>query len=345
MKWWPECCVSGDMIRVRVGSIWHYGIFVSEDEVIEFGPPPINISATGNKENLIMSASIDEFSAGGIVERAILTREEQRKRIPPQKTVAIARSRIGEGGYDLIHNNCEHFAYKCVFGVDLSTQTQSVRDKWLNRPIFDVYIMNIPEEMEIHEVYPPNREKYINSISNQAGKAQRFAVWQLLEKAIARSFNTKFEDISFSENKGKWTCDKLQFSLSHTKGAVAVAVSNGCCGIDIENLEDFIQRHGDEDYLKKLAKRICTGKELGSVSSHRDLISMWTKKEAIFKCFGSGNFFSRKIDSLSHKSETRLIGSSDEYIVSVCGEKLEKMRVFIYENNEIKQINSETGRI
>ncbi len=341
MKWWPESCVSGDMIRVKVGSIWHYGIFVSEDEVIEFGPPPINISATGNKENLIMSASIDEFSAGGIVERAILTREEHRKRIPPKKTVAIARSRIGEGGYDLIHNNCEHFAYKCVFGIDLSTQTQSVREKWLNRPIFDVYIMNISDETEIHEVFPAQREEYIKKTSNQAAKIQRYGVWFLLEKAIARSFNMKIREISFSENKGKWSCDKLQFSLSHTKGAVAVVVSNGNCGVDIENLEDFICRHSDRDYFKKLAKRICTGKELPLVSSSEDLISFWTKKEAIFKCYGSGNFFSKKVDSFAHKSETKLLGSSNQYIISACGEKLEKMRVFIYENNEIRQINSD----
>ncbi len=342
MKWWPESCESGDMIRVKVGSIWHYGIFVSEDEVIEFGPPPVSISASGNKENRVMSASIDEFSAGGIVERAVLSRDEHRKRIPPKKTVAIARSRIGEGGYDLIHNNCEHFAYKCVFGIDLSTQTQSVREKWLNRPIFDVYYMNIPEDTEIREVYPQLREEYIKKTTNDAAKLQRYSVWFLLEKAITRSFNMKMDEISFSENKGKWSCDKLQFSLSHTKGAVAVAVSNGSCGVDIENLEDFISRHSDADYFKKLAKRICTLKELPLILSPEDLISFWTKKEAIFKCYGSGSFFSRKVDSFAHENETKLLGSSKQFVLSACGEKLEKMRVFVYENNEIRQINFNT---
>ena len=127
MKWWPETCQSGDMVRVRVGSIWHYGVFVSEDEVIEFGPPPVGEEALNNKEKYVIAASIEDFAAGGIVERAVLTREEQRKRIPPRKTVELARARIGEGGYDLIHNNCEHFAYRCVFGIELSTQAESVR--------------------------------------------------------------------------------------------------------------------------------------------------------------------------------------------------------------------------
>ena len=34
MKWWPESCVPGDMVRIAIGSVHHYGIFVSENEVI-----------------------------------------------------------------------------------------------------------------------------------------------------------------------------------------------------------------------------------------------------------------------------------------------------------------------
>ena len=129
MKWWPEQCVPGDMIRVRVGSVWHYGIFVSDGEVIEFGPPPVRLSAE-KPDFRVMAADIDDFAAGGIVERAVLDREEQKKRLPPEKTVAIARSRLGEGGYDLLHNNCEHFVNELVFGEKISRQEQAVRQKW-----------------------------------------------------------------------------------------------------------------------------------------------------------------------------------------------------------------------
>jgi hypothetical protein len=34
MKWQLTQPVAGDMIRVKLGSIYHYGVFVSEDEVI-----------------------------------------------------------------------------------------------------------------------------------------------------------------------------------------------------------------------------------------------------------------------------------------------------------------------
>ena len=37
MKWQLTQPVAGDMIRVKLGSIYHYGVFVSEEEVIQFG--------------------------------------------------------------------------------------------------------------------------------------------------------------------------------------------------------------------------------------------------------------------------------------------------------------------
>ena len=41
MKWEPTDCKTGDMVRIRLGSIYHYGVFLSEDEVVQFGYPPI----------------------------------------------------------------------------------------------------------------------------------------------------------------------------------------------------------------------------------------------------------------------------------------------------------------
>ena len=109
VKWWPSECKKGDMIRVRIGSIYHYGIFISEDEIIQFGLPPTALIP--ENEQRVCVCSIDEFACGSIVETAILDRNDQKRRYDADKTVRIARSRIGEGGYSLIHNNCEHFAY------------------------------------------------------------------------------------------------------------------------------------------------------------------------------------------------------------------------------------------
>ena len=130
MKWAPADCKSGDMIRISLGSFYHYGVFVSEDEVIQFGYPPLPEFREKNENITVGAVDIDEFSSGKIVEVAVLDRREKKRRIPPEKTVEIARSRIGEGGYNILHNNCEHFAYECVFGISKSTQEEYIRSMW-----------------------------------------------------------------------------------------------------------------------------------------------------------------------------------------------------------------------
>lgn len=130
MKWAPDKCKAGDMIRIPIGQFYHIGIFVSEDEVIQFGLPPIPENIMPNEQIAVVATDIDVFSCGKIVEVAKLDFKEKLRRYKPQKTVELARSRIGETGYNIIHNNCEHFAYECVFGVSYCSQEDELRQKW-----------------------------------------------------------------------------------------------------------------------------------------------------------------------------------------------------------------------
>lgn len=130
MKWAYKDCRSGDIIRVRLGSIYHYGIFVSSDEVIAFGLPP-TAENLGDPESIkVLATDIDVFACGRQIEVAELSLRERLSRRSPEKAVALARSRIGEGGYNLIHNNCEHFVNEVVFDRSESSQEQAVRQKW-----------------------------------------------------------------------------------------------------------------------------------------------------------------------------------------------------------------------
>ncbi len=124
MKWWPAECKSGDLIRVQIGSVWHYGVFVSEEEIIQFGKPPRG-PLIPPAEIMVCSTTIDEFSAGDTVEVAQLSLKEKLQRRSRTNTVQFARSKIGQKGYNLLHNNCEHFAMNCVFGHAVSLQAES----------------------------------------------------------------------------------------------------------------------------------------------------------------------------------------------------------------------------
>ena len=42
----------------------------------------------------------------------------------PKETVKRARSRLGEKAYNLLFNNCEHFAFWCKYGTSKSVQVE-----------------------------------------------------------------------------------------------------------------------------------------------------------------------------------------------------------------------------
>ena len=114
MKWTDKVPQYGDMIRVKVSFYYHYGIFVDENTVIQFGMP--DNSNTPPDDIAVMTAHINEFSNGEFVECAEPEKSEKKRRYPPEKTVALAMERVGEKGYNILSNNCEHFANECYFG-------------------------------------------------------------------------------------------------------------------------------------------------------------------------------------------------------------------------------------
>lgn len=118
---------AGQIIRTKVSFYYHYGIFVSEDEIIQFGLPTDPQKEAAQIKVLV--SDISTFLGGGQVETAVLDANEKRTVRKNADIVKIARSRIGEGGYDILHNNCEHFVNDCAFGKAESSFVNNVREK------------------------------------------------------------------------------------------------------------------------------------------------------------------------------------------------------------------------
>lgn len=117
----------GDMVRTKVKFYYHYGIFISEDEVVQFGLP--NDPLRSAQQIYVLSTDVHTFLQGGDMEVMVPDRNARKLMRTPERIVAMARQRIGEGGYDILHNNCEHFANDCVFGQPHSSFLQDVREK------------------------------------------------------------------------------------------------------------------------------------------------------------------------------------------------------------------------
>lgn len=314
------------MVRVRIGSLYHYGIFVSEDEVIQFGPPPVNGLRLNDSEIAVCFTDVYAFLNGGFMEVAVSDRSDKNKRRSAADTVASARSRLGEKGYNILYNNCEHFAYECAYGEKFCSQTQSLRDAFRQIPILDVYVAAIPDNCDFETVFPPARRQEIASCSNLAVKRQKYAVWKLLEYALKRTFGYDIRKLTFVKgDNGKWTSSACEFSLSHSNNAVAVALSRRSVGVDIE----AVAAVRDE-----LSARILTEAELATYSAlsadkQEYLSRKWTEKESLFKKFNEKNFCPSKIDVSGQNLRTeRLTVDGSEYFLTVASDDIAKFRLF-----------------
>ena len=330
MKWSPGECRRGDMIRVRLGSIYHYGVFVSEDEVIAFGLPPVGKYKDDPRRLVVCATDIDMFSCGEIVERAEPERTEKKKRVPPDKAVEAARSRLGETGYDLLYNNCEHFAYECVLGERHCSEEEDARKRWLSRPICDVYVAAIggePDVARIEAIEPPERRREIEKTANAPLRAAKVRDWEVLFFAAKRSLKLATEDAQFKKKHGgKWVCDKFEFSLTHTRSAVAVAVSNGAVGVDMEYPGEIAERT-DAERREAIMRRFFTGDEREFVGDDAGRFAeVFTKKEAAFKRAGKGSFFPSRLDTQKEPCATFRL--ADGAVISVCTDNAQSVRIY-----------------
>ena len=328
MNWEVTTPKSGDMIRVKAGSIYHYGIFVSEDEVIQFGLAPVARPLTKDCEVEVCATAIEDFLCGGFVEVAFPDKKESKKRKKPEETVTLAKKRLGEKGYHILYNNCEHFAYECAYGERYCSQAEDVRKLFRAFPVLDVYIAPLPEG-EIGEAYPKERAKEIENCQNERVKREKYFVWKLLEYALERSFGKKMKKLSFSKTKnGKWKTDcGMEFSLSHSEGALCVALSRKPVGVDIEPIalpktEKILDKIFTQSELT-VYNALHTDEEKAEYFSYK-----WTEKEAAFKSLDLPAF----LPALSHLGEVKTLSQTvcvqgKLYALSIAGESADKIKL------------------
>lgn len=119
--------VLGDHIRVeRYGGLYyHHGIYIGNNKVIHFAPLSggeiINWS-----EAKVIETSLEDFLKGGKVEVRQYTDAELIELYSPKEIVQNANHCLGYTNYNLIFNNCEHFANSCTTGKHRSPQIEEL---------------------------------------------------------------------------------------------------------------------------------------------------------------------------------------------------------------------------
>jgi hypothetical protein len=112
-----------DNYFVGLPAYQHYGVYIGNGNVIHFAPPEgKEISA---ENGIIHETSLEMFLKG----RALQVDTTIEKIFSDEEIVQRAYSRLNEMGYDLLTNNCEHFARWCVTGEHISYQVINSPDK------------------------------------------------------------------------------------------------------------------------------------------------------------------------------------------------------------------------
>jgi len=107
----------GDHIAVkRHGGLYkHHGIDLGDGHVIHFSGEPLN-----SKTPIVEKVAMEEFLKDGELE--VVRYSSNKKPFSAEETIQRAEKRLGEGRYNLLCNNCEHFASWCKNGKARSTQ-------------------------------------------------------------------------------------------------------------------------------------------------------------------------------------------------------------------------------
>jgi hypothetical protein len=112
-----------DNYFVGLNAYQHYGVYIGNKKVIHFAP--LEGQEISMKNGIIHETTLEKFLNG----RALQIDTQNEKKFSDNEIINRARSRLGEKGYDLVINNCEHFARWCVTGEHVSYQVNNFPEK------------------------------------------------------------------------------------------------------------------------------------------------------------------------------------------------------------------------
>lgn len=106
----------GDLIFVDHGLYKHFGIYINDDCVIHYDG---KLDDRFLRNMCVRQTGMDRFLAGKDNFKIL---NLSKNPISPHEVVNRAKSHLNERNFNLILNNCEHFAYWCKTGSKKSYQ-------------------------------------------------------------------------------------------------------------------------------------------------------------------------------------------------------------------------------
>lgn len=184
---------------------------------------------------------------------------------------------------------------------------------------------------ESKKILPAWRCEQMMRFRHLKGRVQCALGWMMVDYGRCMEgadFADNHEEWRYNEHGKPYFKDKknLFFNISHCQTAVAVAVDDAEVGIDIEEVRR---------YRESLRKYVLNEEESGRIEADdkEEFIALWTKKEAVFKYYGTGITHEIK-DILQHVDIQVFTEKIGEKFLSVATKK-EKIEVKMLNINDL----------
>ncbi len=171
----------------------------------------------------------------------------------------------------------------------------------------------------VYSTLTPSRKAHIDSMKIQEDRKRSLMATYLLQRLLMQYGLSDIEIETDEKGKPYITNKNLYISISHSKEAVACAVSETPVGIDIqiikpvtEKLINFVSTKEEREYIITSKTNFVQG--LADEDTSKRFFSVWTAKEAFYKknCGEIKNL--RSINTLPLKKQTFII---ENYYVTI----------------------------
>ena len=173
------------------------------------------------------------------------------------------------------------------------------------------------------DILPQWRREYVCKQKSLSDRINGAFSYLLLQKLAADEFGiADSAPFTYGEHgKPYFSESSLKFSISHSKSAVAVAVSEHETGLDVTDKRIISE---------KLASRICSDEELKRFNAAQDkqllLCRLWCEKESLAKLDGSGFTKGFKAYDTTQKPAD-LFSDRGSYLLAVSGKNAESAQI------------------
>ncbi len=185
------------------------------------------------------------------------------------------------------------------------------------------------------------KQEKINRFYSDIDKKLSIYSELLIRIIVCQIYEVKNKDIVFDREKYGKPClsgySDFHFSISHTRNAIVVAISDNPIGVDIERIKE-IKIGIVKRFFTECERAYINEDKLGS---NKRFYEIWTKKEAYVKYLGLGlSVPLNSFDVLDSKFSDRLFNfEKSEYIISIYSVQCQsKIKVIELNETYIKEM-------